>query len=355
MFRLYYSQVISTSFIECLDNQTSTSYERATLLRIDNRTWLGLVAEKHDFFYVKDAISKMPCPLHLPYLGRNEVTICWKSKSGRIYDITDEDIDCNDIEFWFENLDVELCRKATNPKWTLIPEIYQSHRIEMFEKDSGIKMSPSFMACLDEQLSACFTKLTGIKITKRVSITLSQFQGDKPFFISDTVSKFQPCIVINDNWNAIDVLWKSQSGRIYQPLDDVDCDDIEFWFGNFQAELFIKQYYPNQQLTFKIKDISCDLVVTRINLDCTILLTPKKEAVENAEAIVNSIDEFINDFNEKSERKDRVDGVIHNWNTEIRNGKLIYNLDLGSTGVLFFKKLLTYLSKMNTFTKVEIQ
>jgi hypothetical protein len=72
------------------------------------------------------------------------------------------------------------------------------------------------------------------------------------------------------------------------------------------------------------------------------------------ELVSKQIDDFIADFNHKSEKKDRKDGVVHNWKREFINDKLVYELDLGSTGVSFIKKLLTFLNKLNTFETVEL-
>jgi|GEM_PF-1320929 len=354
LFKISFDKEISEQFLSCANIHLSMLFEKLTSLKIDNRTWVGNV-EKEDFFYEKGWISKLPFQLFLPHIG-TKIIICWQSKSGRIYDIADEDINCHDIEFWFDNLDVDLCRKATNPVWSLLPDIWQPMRIKLFEKDSGIQMSAPFMACLDNQLSNLFTKLTGIKITKRIQTTLSHFKINKPFLVSGEVSRLNTSLIINDNWNPVEVVWKSKSGRIYLPgNEDIDCNDIEFWFENFEAELYIRQYYPNQKLPFKIKDISYELVVTRINLDCTIVMKLRPNAVSDTEKTVEVIDHFITTFNDKSEKRDRSEGVIHNWNIEIKDDTVIYNLDLGSTGVSFFRKILTFLSKMNAFLKVEIE
>ena len=53
-----------------------------------------------------------------------KVTILWKSKSGRIYDLADTDIDCNDIELWFDKLDPLLCQKQMFPKEELVYDFH---------------------------------------------------------------------------------------------------------------------------------------------------------------------------------------------------------------------------------------
>jgi hypothetical protein len=168
-------------------------------------------------------------------------------------------------------------------------------------------------------------------------------------------SKIAFYIYINHNWNPVTVLWKSISGRIYQLADtDIDCNDIEFWFEELDVALIHRQMYPNVKLPFKLKDLSYELIVTRINMDCTIEMQVKQECLNETENINSQVDSFIAAFNEKSEKKDRIHGVIHHWKPKIEGDKLIYDMDLGSTGPYFFKKLLPHLSSLNYFTRVEL-
>lgn len=354
LFKLYYGIGISEKFIKCMDDKLSMIFEQKTSLKIDERTRLSLF-QTEGLFYKKGSISKMPFKLLLPF-NLGEVTVLWLSKSRKIYDIADEDIDCDDIEFWFENLDPEFCRQATHPKWSLLPAIYQKSWSERIEKESGIHLSPSFIACMDDQLSAIFIKKTGIKITKRICTVLTHFKVSEPFFVSGNTSYFNTALIVNEEWNPVNICWHSVSNKIYKPSDEVlDCHDIKFGFEGFDADLYIKQYYPNQKLPFKIEDISYELVVTRINLDCIITMKLKPDAITKAEDAVTQIDNFIALFNDKSEKRNRDEGVIHDWNTEIKEDAIIYKLDLGSTGVSFFKRILTFLSKMNLFEVVEIE
>ncbi|MEZ2337221.1 hypothetical protein AB6735_16365 [Mucilaginibacter sp. RCC_168] len=214
-------------------------------------------------------------------------------------------------------------------------------------------MSLEFANCADIQLTTLFELRTGLKINKQISIAT---RPEQEFFVKyEVVSQLPFYVYINHNWNPVTVLWKSKSGRIYQLEDtDIDCDDIEFWFEELDVALIHRQMFPDVQLPFKLKDLSYELIVTRINMDATIELQLKAERLNDAQKIELEIDNFISGFNEKSEKKDRIHGVIHNWKTRIEGDKMIYDIDLGSTGPYFFKKLLPELSKMNYFTKVEL-
>jgi hypothetical protein len=108
------------------------------------------------------------------------------------------------------------------------------------------------------------------------------------------------------------------------------------------ATLYHKQLFPKVELPFKLKDLSYELVVTRLNLDCVIELYLSNEDATKALERINEINKFIGDFNTKSEKMDRKYGVVHNWKAEVEEGKIVYQLDLGSVGMFFFKKLLRF-------------
>lgn len=222
-----------------------------------------------------------------------------------------------------------------------------------FKQLYQISMSLEFAYCADLQLTGRFELKTGLKINKQISLSM---RPEWEFFVEvGEVSKIAISIYVNHNWNPVTVLWKSKSGRIYKLEDtDIDCDDIEFWFEELDVALIHRQMFPNVKLPFKLKDLSYELVVTRINMDATIELQLKSEHINDTKRIELEIDNFIAEFNEKSEKKDRMHGVIHNWKTRVEGDKMIYDIDLGSTGPYFFKKLLPELSKMNYFTRVEL-
>lgn len=236
-----------------------------------------------------------------------------------------------------------------------MPTLFFNHQITVynFEKLYQLTMSLEFASCADAQLTALFEFKTGLKINKQISLSM---RPEWDFFIeTGEISKVALSIYVNHNWDPVTVLWKSKSGRIYKLEDtDIDCDDIEFWFEELDVALIHRQMYPDVKLPFRLKDLSYELVVTRINIDCTIELQLKSDNIANMEQIDAEIDNFIATFNQKSEKKDRVHGVIHHWKVTLEGDKLIYDIDLGSTGPYFFKKLLPYLSQLNYFIKVEL-
>lgn len=225
--------------------------------------------------------------------------------------------------------------------------------VDNFQRWYKIDISWEFTNCMDIQLTKLFELQTGLKPGKNLSIS---WPSELIFFVEiGEISKVAFSIYANHNWNDVTVLWKSKSGRIYQLADiHIDCNDIEFWFEELDVALIHRQMYPNVKLPFKLKDLSYELIVTRINMDCTIEMQLKEEYLNDAQNIIIRIDSFIAGFNEKSEKKDRVHGVIHHWKPKIENDKIIYDIDLGSSGPYFFKKFLPHLSTLNYFTRVEL-
>lgn len=66
------------------------------------------------------------------------------------------------------------------------------------------------------------------------------------------------------------------------------------------------------------------------------------------------IDKMMDEFNNASLKKDRKDGIVHNWKRRVEDNNLLYDIDTGSAGMVFLKKLLQHLSKLNCFYKVEV-
>jgi hypothetical protein len=343
LFDLYYKVDVSEEFIICANNQLDPIFRSVTSLN-DYPARLSFEQEV-PFQYEKGVISKISSRISLKY-GFNTVDILWKSKSGRIYELQDTDIDCNDIEFWFEGLDPDLCYKAVYPEWSLIT--FPENVTYSF----AVNISKQFIKCADKQLSVLFKKLTGISFNKHIGLF---FQNDTFDYQKNDTSILLSSLSINHESNRLNVLWKSKSGRIYDIVDtDIDCDDIEFWFDKLDPLLCQKQMFPNEKLPFKLKNLTYELTVTRLNMDMTIEMTLHKGAPAKENEMITQVDNFIDGYNKKSEEKDRVNGVVHNWKREIKDEKLIYEIDTGSTGSHFLKQLLQFLSKLNYFEKVEV-
>ena len=213
----------------------------------------------------------------------------------------------------------------------------------------NIDISESFMVCADEQLRKDFELKTGIKISKKIGISTPVFDIK---YTKGAISQFTPSVYLNHNWIPVTIKWKSKSGKIYGFEDEIDCADITFWFDDLNTKNIHELMYPGEKLPFAIKNLDYELKVSRLNIDCELTLLFTNDV--NHESIIKVIDDFINDFNTKSEKKDGKDGFIHNWKGEGDGNKIIFNLDLGSAGPIFLKKLLPFLSEIKGISEVEI-
>jgi hypothetical protein len=225
--------------------------------------------------------------------------------------------------------------------------------VDTFQRWYKRTISLEFTSCMDLQLTAQFELTTGLKINKQISIaTRSEWE----FFVTTgDISKIGFYIYVNHNWNPVTVLWKSKSGRIYEILDtDIDCDDIEFWFEELNVTLIHRQMFPGDKLPFRLKELSYELVVSRISMDCTFELQLKEEHLADSDEVIKLVDNYLAEFNENSEKKDRKYGVIYRWESRTEENKIIIDINLGSAGPNIFKKLLPQLSELNYLSRVEI-
>lgn len=226
----------------------------------------------------------------------------------------------------------------------------------------SLEASIAFIKTADDQLTTLFIKETGIALGKNVCIAISEHEMGSPIYTTYRKEdnyigrKLMIKLFVNHNWNPITIFWKSKSGRDYKLHDtDIDADDIVFWFDKLDRDLYFKQLYPSVKLPFKTNDLSFELVLVRLNLECAITLKLKDDSYKDIDQTKSEIGEFINNYNLQSEKLDRKYGVVHNFKVHISaEGEITCELDLGSSGMHFLKKFLNFLSKLNRFEKVEI-
>lgn len=233
--------------------------------------------------------------------------------------------------------------------------------IDSFKFQYSLLVSEEFITCADKQLTEIFITKTGINPGKNACISLTEHYIGAPVYTTyllndgtNTIGrKLLIRLFINHNWNPISILWKSKSGNDYKlHSTDIDSTDIEFWFEHLDTLLYLKQLYPNSELPFELKDLSYKLTVTRLNMDCDLLL--KVKSGFNKENIINELSDFIEKFN-KSSRANTKYGVVHNFKNKIENEtNILFEMDLGSAGVFFLKKILKKMSDLSAFDSIEI-
>ncbi len=352
LFPIYYDLIISAQFATCADAQLPENFKKLT--GIDVKKGITLLWDQDiKTVYEKGKTSHIMTRIGLRY-GSIQVKIVWRSKSGRIYDIADENIDCTDIEFWFEGIDAEYCYKRMYPKWTLLT--FPESTAKRLKEVNDVDISVEFLQCADKQLSYWFERVTDMKINKEICLTIR----DKEDFayVAEIISALAVTLYINHNWNHdLAIVWTSKSGRIYKISDtDIDCNDLEFRLEGEDIDplKYYKQMFPKTELPFKLKNLSYQLVINRLNMNCTMEMTLKENEIPNGETYMETINTFIDRFNEQSVKKDREDGVVHNWRSTVEKNKLIYEIDTGFAGPALMKKLLPFLSSLESFTAVEI-
>lgn len=228
--------------------------------------------------------------------------------------------------------------------------------IEVFKRRYNYHISKQFLYNMNLQLTELFTQVTLLSISKNVSIAWS----DESDFIfqKGIISKLSFCIYINHNWNPIIVAWKSKSGKIYDIADtDINEQDIEFWFEGLDPLLYHKQLFPNEVLPFKLKNLSYQLTIHRLNKEADLVLQyqSKTNTEQNIENITLSIQQWLENFNQNSIKEDRKYGVVYSWNFVIEHATITYSIDFGSTGIYFLKQFLQFLSSLNCFKEVIIK
>lgn len=235
--------------------------------------------------------------------------------------------------------------------------------INTFKFAYSLEASVAFIKNADDQLTTLFVKETGIEPGKNVCIAISEHELGSPIYTTYRKDdnyigrKLMIKLFVNHNWNPVTIFWKSKSGRDYKLHDtDIDADDIVFWFEQLDRDLYFKQLYPSVKLPFKTNDLSFELVLVRLNLECAISLKLKEDSCQDIELIKSEIGEFINNYNLQSEKLDRNYGVVHNFKLLITaEGEISCELDFGSAGMQFLKKFLTFLSKLDRFAMVKIE
>ncbi len=235
--------------------------------------------------------------------------------------------------------------------------VHEHIHIESFKLEYGLDISPSFISCANTQLTDLFVQQTGLTaFGKNLSMA---WEVDTAFkYQKGEISKLTFRLFVNYNWNDLWVCWKSKSGKIYDINDSyIDYNDIEFWFEGLNPMLYHQQLYPNEQLPFKLKNLSYELVVVRLNMNASMLVNYKEATLSATKQQLEKIDLLIQKFIDKPIRWGKGGaGVVHNFKRkQVDANQWEYEIDTGSAGIYFFKKLLPLLSELNCLAKVEIQ
>lgn len=237
------------------------------------------------------------------------------------------------------------------------------HLINRAKAQYNLNLSTEFLKQADDQLTPLFITQTGIRPNKNIGILFTDQWGKEMYLsridIEDgaVISELNINVYIYHYGFPITIYWKSKSNRDYKVDDiEIDPDDIIFWFGELNPALYLKYLYLHTKLPFKTKDLGFEVVVRSLKVHAEItLVVAQSEVIGNWMSLQTEIYEFIDCFNINSEKKNRRNGVVHNFKARFDGEYMIVlNIDLGSAGVPFYKKLLPFLSQMNKFSKAII-
>lgn len=349
---------ISAQFLECIDEQLTRQYLAITGCKI-TKAWYGLkIPYEHQPVISYGEISTMVLGLTMPQ-KRLETVIAWRSKSGRIYRISDEDIDCNDLECYFMAPNEKIIHR-----WGQMPDksllFWEGGGMDFViaesEKVYGLKCSVYFFECANRPISNYFEKSTGIKVNHNIKIT----DITQPYEKGE-VSNIGLRVYVVDGSSPLKLCWRSKSGAIYTPSDeDFDCCDVEFWLEDLQPAYYMKQinlYKDTPQLPFALKNLNYQLTVNLIQTDCRMEMVLKQGMAQREVELLERIYSFIDRYNDNSENKHRKYGVVHNASGYLdQNNKNLLHLeiDIGSVGPDFFKKLFKLFNDLDAFESVTV-
>ena len=226
--------------------------------------------------------------------------------------------------------------------------------IKRFKELYNLDVSNEFLSCADKQLTPLFVATTSLKFGN--NLCLSYASESLFFYTKEKVSKLLLNLYVNHHWNNLIIVWKSKSGKIYEPSDtQIDGDDIEFDFENLETDLYKNQLFPKIELPFELPNLNYQLIVRRLNKDAQFAITLNNSNEGVKEEVVNEVNHFINAFNERAEKNESNEGIVHSSKMTVKSAnEIIFNINLGTTGVSFLRSFLLFLSDLNQFSVIEI-
>jgi hypothetical protein len=220
----------------------------------------------------------------------------------------------------------------------------------------NIETPINFLLCAENQLKKDFIMRIGISNLKRVRLSCPGENWGLQLEVGE-VSRVNQNLSVGDGYTmAVKICWKSKSGIIYNLTDKkINCDDIEIWLEGLDIKFIYDHLFQSTQNYFDKIAYDFQLTVYNLETDVEVTIHLKYEAEITADELISKCDQFTISYNQKSEDKERIFGLVHNWNSYLKNEKLIhYEFDLGSAGIAFLKKFFRFLSKLNSVEKVVI-
>lgn len=217
----------------------------------------------------------------------------------------------------------------------------------------GVFFSKKFCEYFSDNFENIFVKGTGIKPSYKVTLAGFKQRNERPMYEEGEVSRLNVVIwVMPSTYFNISFCWQSKSEKIVHTTDeDFNEEDLDCWLEGVDPVALWKAVATEQkEHPFHIKELPYDLKVLGFGTEMTVIIDTRDDSgIDN---IAEQLSSAIYEYNDKSEQKDRKDGLVHNHRTNVADNKIELRIDTGSAGVLIIKKLLKILAKQTNVKEV---
>lgn len=219
----------------------------------------------------------------------------------------------------------------------------------------GIVLSKKFCFFLSDNFADLLFAATGLRPSSKITLAGFKQAGDIGFYEKGQISKLHLVLwIMPDFYNNISFCWKSKTDRTIEPThEDFDEDNLECWLEGLKPAEYWKQIATEKKshpfqvktLPFEVKVFAFDVnMVMRLNFNGQVESSPIQNIIANC--IVN--------FNQDSEKISRKNGVVHNFDFDTGENKLVLRIDTGSAGFSIINKILATLKKVNNIQSIEL-
>lgn len=239
--------------------------------------------------------------------------------------------------------------------------IYQGFKyfVHFYREKYGYHaISDSFISAMNQKLDNDFFSKTGIRISKtKGKIHYDFIHRDViDYSLEGNIGTFKGDLLVYGLVVGCFFKWQSKDMKILRPYDEIDEENIEFWFDILDAELAIKEWRAHPpKLGFKPNPLSYLLNVDHFNEHFYLLISFKENNEDVGKSTLQMLNQMLNDWNEASLAKNRRLGIVHNWKDEkITSNNLKFYIDYGSASEKLLKQILEALNDIEGINEVTI-
>jgi len=150
--------------------------------------------------------------------------------------------------------------------------------------------------------------------------------------------------------------WRSKDGSTIRPYHEIDENNIEFWFDNFDKNLVIQEWRSHPpKLGFSTVPLNFSLHVDHFYEHFYLLISFIKNDEEKVKFTVLVLNQMLSAWNEASLAKNRRFGIVHSWIEEkVTPNYVKFYIDFGSAHEKLLKQILESLNDIEGIEKVTI-